>query len=138
MASPSASRLICPPCRQDLLSDPKFAALDLYVEFKGQRQHVCCSGCIDKQIRYWGEYLDIMQRKYNQTPLQTQDNLDAVTPVGVNPSGKGVCSACMTGLCMLREHLPPSALAELSGLGRLGAWAASFVHSPDDSCKAVP
>jgi hypothetical protein len=123
-------RLICPPCRQDLLADPKFADLDLYVEFQGQRVHVCCSGCIDKQIKYWAEYLEIMQRIYAQKPRPTQDHIDSPTPVGVNPYGKGVCSACATGLCMLREHLPPSALAEMGALGKFASWAASCVHNP--------
>ena len=127
------SRLVCPPCRQDLNGAESKFYKDLWVDFRGQRVYVCCSGCVNKMIMYWDEYIEIIRRDYSQLPSTTTDNLDIPSPVGVNPNGRGVCSACATGLCMLKEHLPPSALKKQGALGSTVSWVASLVHSPDSN-----
>jgi hypothetical protein len=103
---------ICPPCRQDL-GQEKFVAKDLFVEFKGKRMYVCCSGCADKMKNYWVEYVEILGNVFKQAPVYTQTNIESDVPVVVNEKNHGICAPCATGLCMLKEHLPERAQREL-------------------------
>ncbi len=103
---------ICPPCRQDLRQE-KFAARDLFVEFRGKRMYVCCSGCADKMKNYWDEYVEILATVFKEAPEDTRTNTEATAPVVVNEKNHGVCAPCATGLCMLKEHLPERAQKEL-------------------------
>ena len=113
---------LCPPCRQSMEGYDN----SLYVEHEDKRVYVCCTGCAAKMEQYWDGYIKIINE-------QLHDTIETIsTPVEsfiiVNKHNKGVCGPCKTGLCMLKEHLPPE--AKSTWTASIGNVYGKIFHNP--------
>lgn len=115
----------CPPCRQPMSNYDQ----SIFVDFDNSRVYVCCSGCAKKMEQYWNGYITILD-SLGEKPLSHQSEQPLNTPLTTNSNNKGVCGPCKTGLCMLKEHLPPEAIAQNPWSTSIGNMYGKLFHSP--------